>query len=255
MRAQIGDSAVHGYLDGEPSVSDLVQRMKALAQDDFVALVEVRPPLPTAHQRLSSLTTCAAQLLADVPTANVFTTRLLAAYLETHSHPPAAVSQHHPSFSDTATSSQPVSPRKLSATTSLTKLDPSSTSSSAARPAPAHSAYWRVPSLAHPAQLVDLALRIPRDVPLGDSASASAAKGKGKARAGLSRRAQLEVSRFEVVKEAIVGLVLQRARRDTEDDEGERGGGGEGEDEVLRQVRAAVERVEELVRAAGGMDV
>ncbi|GAA5889246.1 hypothetical protein JCM8208_007814 [Rhodotorula glutinis] len=232
----IGDSAVQGYLDGEPTVSDLVQRMKALAQDDFVALVE--------H-------------LADIPTATVFTTRLLTAYLETHSHPPSTALQHHPSFgsspltSTTATSSHPISPRKLSATTSLSKLDPSSSS---ARPvAPAHSAYWRIPTLARPAQLVDLAQRVPRDVPLGVAAGVGASASKGKGRSGLSRRAQLEVVRFEVVKEAVVGLVVQQARRDDGGDGG--GRDEEKEDEVLREVRAAVGRVEELVRAVGGTGV
>ncbi|GAA5838713.1 hypothetical protein JCM9279_003837 [Rhodotorula babjevae] len=233
----IGDAAVQGYLDGEPTVSDLVQRMKALAQDDFVALVE---------------------LLADVPTAHVFTTRLFAAYLETHAHPPATVAQYRPSFTANAPSSQPISPRKLSATTSLSKLNPSSSasSSSAAHPAPAHSAYWRIPTLAHPARLVDLALRVPRDVPLGAAAAgaaASAGKLKDKARAGLSRRAQLEASRFEIVKEAVVELVVQRARREAEEGE-RRDGREEEEEEVLRRVRAAVERVEDLVRAAGGTD-
>ncbi|GAA5928130.1 hypothetical protein JCM3775_002825 [Rhodotorula graminis] len=237
----IGDSAVQGYLDGEPTVSDLVQRMKALAQDDFVALVE--------H-------------LADISTAQVFTTRLLTAYLETHSHPPSAVVQLHPSFApstlaSTADPSHPLSPRKLSATTSLSKLNHSSASIPTAT---AHSAYWRIPSIAQPAQLFDLAQRVPRDVPLrggrgGAGASASASADKGKGPAGLSRRAQLEVARFEVVKEAVVGLVVGQARRDVVGEDGERERGDEERAEVLRQVREAVERVEKLVRVAGGTDV
>jgi hypothetical protein len=40
-RAQIGASAVDGYLSGPAVTAELVQRMKALAQEDFVSFVEV----------------------------------------------------------------------------------------------------------------------------------------------------------------------------------------------------------------------
>mgnify|MGYP006886189148 CR=1 FL=1 len=198
------------------------------------------------------------QLLPLVPTAPTFTTRLLTAYLETYSHPPAAAAQLHPTLSNGApnitSASQPVSPRRLAATASLPKLEA------------AASAYWRVPSLSSSApsasaspssssaQLIALAQRVPRDVPLRAAAAGSAGAGSagtGKARSGpdgLSRRAQDETHRFVLVKEALVELLLAEAACD------EAAGNGREEQErerVLRRVREAMDGVEEVVQAAG----
>jgi len=187
------------------------------------------------------------QLLPLVPTAPTFTTRLLTAYLETYSHPPAAAAQLHPTLSNGApnitSASQPVSPRRLAA-----------------------AAYWRVPSLSSSApsasaspssssaQLIALAQRVPRDVPLRAAAAGSAGAGSagtGKARSGpdgLSRRAQDETHRFVLVKEALVELLLAEAACD------EAAGNGREEQErerVLRRVREAMDGVEEVVQAAG----
>ncbi|GAA6048374.1 hypothetical protein JCM3770_000974 [Rhodotorula araucariae] len=166
----IGDSAVHGYLDADSTVSELVQRMKALSQADFLAF-----------------------LLPATPSSSIFTIRLLTAYLETHSHPPSATAQLHAGPSSSPNSrtitSQPPSPRRLGASATLADAT-----------AHARAAYWRVPSLASPAALVALTARIPHEVPLTPAPDGGA----------LPLRAARAAERFEAVKAAVVELLLQR---------------------------------------------
>ncbi|BGP49895.1 hypothetical protein JCM10450v2_005800 [Rhodotorula kratochvilovae] len=197
----IGDSAVHGYLDADSTVSELVQRMKALSHEDFLALVE---RLPFAAS------------------TSPFTARLLTAYLETHSHPPASTAALLAGGSSAAPSStapsQPPSPRKLGASASHPDAA-----------AHARALFWRLPSLTSPAALVGLAARIPREVPLAPAPA-------------LPRRAAQAAQRFEAVKGALVQLLLQR--------EGEVSQGQV--DATLREARGAMERVEGVVSVAGG---
>ncbi|GAA6058293.1 hypothetical protein NBRC10513_001801, partial [Rhodotorula toruloides] len=209
----IGASAVDGYLSGPSVTAELVQRMKALAHEDFVSLVEI----------LSTHKLCPP-----------FTIRLLAAYLETHSHPLSAYPSLLPS-SDIASLPNPgsTSPRKLSlnATNSAASLDlnhtngPSSTSS-----------YWRIPSL-DSSDLLHLVARVPIEVPLPPSAATTSARMPRLPRT--FTRAARAAESHALIKHALVGVLVDEAGS----------AGKAGHDDALKKLRKVMERVEEVVDA------
>ncbi|BGO93246.1 hypothetical protein NBRC10512_000101 [Rhodotorula toruloides] len=210
----IGASAVDGYLSGPAVMAELVQRMKALAHEDFVSFVE----LFSTHKLCTP-----------------FTIRLLAAYLETHSHPLAAYPSLLPS-SDISSLPNPgsTSPRKLSlhATNSAASLDSNHASGSSST-----SSYWRIPSL-ESSDLLHLIARVPIEVPLPSSAATTS-----KMTPGLPRtftRAARAAESHALIKHALVGLLVPEAGL----------AGTAGRDDALKKLRNMMDRVAEVVEEA-----
>ncbi|GAA6030361.1 hypothetical protein JCM8097_009072 [Rhodosporidiobolus ruineniae] len=210
----IGASAQDGYLDGPALLSEVVQRLKMLQSDSFAIFVE-------------TLST------ASIPHA--LFTRILNAYLESHSQPAhisASLFSLSPSPSLLMSSSGPTSPRKrhLGVNGSLASLTSSDGGSLAPVDAdsPAaqqhlQAAYWRCPSLSSPDFLALLA-RLPIEVPL--EAPTSTDGGARRPRAALPSsfaRAAAAAEAHKIVKTALLGAMVEREtlmeerRRDIED--------------------------------------
>lgn len=255
-RAQIGDSAVQGYLDAETTVSEVVQRMKALSQDDFVALVEVRsrPPLRFCECELNKRHAAPSSRPdgADLhdPPPDCLPRDVLAPARRRRATASDAVersAQHHPRLAAC-----------LASPTRRDGLAPETRGRRVGLLARAEPLVLRPLGLglslvvirtAHRSRAARTARRAAARSCCRERGRGLRGKGPGPERPdGLSRRAQDEAHRFVLVKEALVELLLAGAECD------EAAGDGRAEEErerVLRRVREAMDGVEEVVQAAG----
>lgn len=232
--------------------------MKGLSQAAFLSFIEVRAFHLAPFRKDADV--ALIQLVALVPTAKVFTARLLAAYLEAQSHAPSHTAHLHPALA-ALPSSQPTngtngppSPRKLSVGGGA------ATAASQQRKGTAALApYWRLPTLSSPLgkgdagagaspELLALFARLPIEVPLPPSSSSSSTSaGKAKLPRSFFRAGKMS-ARHRCVKEALAEVL--------EELEMEREGHEEGEAAEERaaraweEIRGVMERVEETVQEA-----
>ncbi|GAA5899987.1 hypothetical protein JCM5296_001933 [Sporobolomyces johnsonii] len=158
----IGDSATKGHLVPAATLSELVQRMKALPHANFASLIELLP--------------------LYCPPSSPFLPRLLASYIETQSHSLSATSPSNPSTSAVDPSTNlPLSPRKraLAAQGSFPSNGTAHPGSSLPTPTPSQaslnpqSSFWDVPEL-DSRDFRGLASRLPIEVPVPVPATAKA---------------------------------------------------------------------------------
>ncbi|GAA5860189.1 hypothetical protein JCM1840_002811 [Sporobolomyces johnsonii] len=158
----IGDSATKGHLVPAATLSELVQRMKALPHANFASLIELLP--------------------LYCPSSSPFLPRLLASYIETQSHSLSATSPSNPSTSAIDPSTNlPLSPRKraLAAQGSFPSNGTAHSGSSLPIPTPSQaslnsqSSFWDVPEL-DSRDFRGLVSRLPIEVPVPVPAAAKA---------------------------------------------------------------------------------
>ncbi|GAA5952541.1 hypothetical protein JCM21900_003411 [Sporobolomyces salmonicolor] len=228
----IGDSAAHGHLVPAATLSELVQRMKALSHANFASLVDLLP--------------------FHCPSSSPFLPRLLVSYIETHSHSLSATSFSHPSTSAVDSSTNlPLSPRKraLAAQSSFLSTGTAHSGSSSlpgGTPSPAslsqRSTFWEVPELSS-TDVRGLVSRLPIEVPLPAAAererNGRSARRPKVSQTSFARAAAANESHRLVKKTLIAWLVEQQPGSRQEDLK-----------DALNGVRAALGKVDEMVEGA-----
>ncbi|GAA5937698.1 hypothetical protein JCM10213_008439 [Rhodosporidiobolus nylandii] len=215
----MGSSAIDGWLSGSALLSEVVQRMKGLQPDSLAAFIELLhlPTLPFA-----------------------FSTRLLATYLETGSHPVSRTPDLvPPSLSSALTpSSANTSPRKraLMGAGSFASFSSDLASSTTLSAAQLQASIWRIPPFSS-GDFLALIARVPIEVPLDTPAPAVTGARRPKVNLPSSfARPAAAAHAHRLVKEVLLQLVMEKEVMVR--------------DERAGEIRDMLDRVEEKVEAA-----
>lgn len=255
-------------------MAEVVQRMKALDHASFSSFLEVSHCLQTScfwnHLRPYARLIIRQLLSLHASPASPFVPRLLAAYLETHSHPiSASASLDISALADLSSSTLAASsssdlltsPRKraLAAQHSMNSFRADDTSNSSqsqsqgiSAPIPTQTEaeveaeFWKTPTI-ESREFLTLVSRIPIEVPLPQESTSGTAGGgpggrKPKGIVGSFKRAERAADCHRLVKEVLIACQVA-ANEASDQEQGQK-------DKSMKRVQRLLQGVEEAVEQA-----